>query len=67
MFRGVWLATTRMKLDVVYKADVYLCSLIAKHVEARFHCAYHAQYFGLSPGIGMYFFLSLHKSYWHKR
>jgi hypothetical protein len=50
------LATARKKLDVLYKADAYLCSLTAKHVEARFHCAWRAQCFGSSPGIDIYIF-----------
>jgi hypothetical protein len=59
MLRGVWLATARTKLDIVYKTDAYLCSLIARHVEARFHCALRAQCFGSSPGIGIYVFFYL--------
>jgi hypothetical protein len=52
----MWPATARTKLDIVYTADAYLCSLIAKHVEARFHCALRAQCFGSSPGIDIIFF-----------
>jgi hypothetical protein len=35
----MWLATAAAKVHVVYKADDYLCSLIAKHIVARFQRA----------------------------